>query len=302
VCHTDLHYTDHDVPTFKKPPLILGHEISGTVVSGPGFAAGERVLLPAVLACGDCGYCRAGRSNICQNMKMFGNHVDGGFAEFAICPSKQAFRLPAEIALDEACVIGDAITTAFHAVLNRGKVKEGDWVAVFGCGGVGVNVVQVAAAAGAKVLAVDKSPSKLQLALSMGAARGIEPGEGMIKEIRTLTGGGSNVSFECIGNPAVIRQAHESIRRGGRLVIVGFSEKPAELAVSRIMFHEQDVVGSLGCPPEEFPKVIEWVRQGRLKVSPLITGRFGLSEINAALDTLRAGMGLRNIVEVRRGK
>ena len=165
VCHTDLHYLDHGTPTFKPPPIILGHEISGTVaVAGNGFEAGERVLLPAVLTCGRCTYCREGRENICEHSVMLGNNVDGGYAEYVVAPAKDVFRLPAEIPLIEGAIIADAITTPFHAVVRRARVAPGDWVVVFGCGGIGLNVVQLAAAVGGRVVAVDVSDAKLERA------------------------------------------------------------------------------------------------------------------------------------------
>ena len=153
VCHTDLHYIDHGVPTFKKPPLILGHEPSGIVDAlGEGvtnFKEGDRVLLPAVLTCGVCPNCRMGRENICDNMVMFGNNIDGAYAEYVIAPAKDSFHLPEEIPLEEGSIIADAISTPYHAVVNRGEVKAGYNVVVYGCGGVGINAVQVAAAVGA---------------------------------------------------------------------------------------------------------------------------------------------------------
>src|SRR5512134_873297 len=117
LCHTDLHYLDHGTPTFKKPPLILGHEISGTIAGFgadaadvAGWAIGDPVLLPAVLTCGHCRPCREGRENICDESRMFGNHVDGGFAEFVVAPAKEICRLPAEIPLEAAAIIADALT------------------------------------------------------------------------------------------------------------------------------------------------------------------------------------------------
>jgi 6-hydroxycyclohex-1-ene-1-carbonyl-CoA dehydrogenase len=298
LCHTDLHYIDHNVPTFKKPPVILGHEASGIVERvGPkadSFKAGDRVLIPAVLTCGECALCRSGRSNICEKMRMYGNHIDGAFAEYVAAPARQTFKLPDSIPLEEACIIGDAITTAFHAVVNRGRVRPGDTVAVFGCGGVGINVVQMAAAHGAEVIAIDTVRAKLELAQRLGAKSVQLARPGLVKELKQA--GGVSVAFECIGNPAVIREAHESIRRGGRLCIVGYSERPAELAVAKVMFNEQEIVGSLGCPPEEFPKVLALIQQGKIQVQPLVTGRFPLAKINEGLDRLRQGEGIRNIV------
>ncbi|HJL69788.1 MAG TPA: alcohol dehydrogenase catalytic domain-containing protein, partial [Anaerolineales bacterium] len=114
LCHTDLHYLDHGTPTFKKPPLILGHEVSGTVAAlGADVSAwseGDRVLLPAVYGCGQCRLCREGRENICERMVMFGNNVDGGYAEYMLAPAKDTLALPQEIPLVEGCIIADAVT------------------------------------------------------------------------------------------------------------------------------------------------------------------------------------------------
>jgi len=141
LCHTDLHFIDHDTPTFKAPPLVLGHEISGTIADlgagVTGWKEGDTVLLPAVLTCGVCAACREGRENICDHNQMFGNHVDGGFAEYVVAPAKDVYLLPREIPLEAGSIIADAITTPFHAVVRRGKVVPGDWVLVLGCGGVG---------------------------------------------------------------------------------------------------------------------------------------------------------------------
>ena len=173
VCHTDLHYIDHDVPTFKKPPLVLGHEVSGMIAGlGAGVAQwkeGARVLLPAVYGCGQCAMCRTGRENICEKMMMFGNNVDGGYAEYVLAPAKDVIPLPDELPLVESSIIADAVTTPYHAVVNRGQVKPGDSVVVVGCGGIGLNLVQVASAVGAKVIAVDVIDSKLEWAKKLGA-------------------------------------------------------------------------------------------------------------------------------------
>jgi D-arabinose 1-dehydrogenase-like Zn-dependent alcohol dehydrogenase len=141
LCHTDLHYLDHGVQTFKPPPLILGHEVAGTVVQlGPGvagWASGDRVLIPSVLACGHCRYCRAGRENLCATLVMLGNNVDGGLAEYVTAPARELIRLPPSLPLEQACVIADALSTPFHAVRRRGRVRMGDTVAVVGSSAAG---------------------------------------------------------------------------------------------------------------------------------------------------------------------
>lgn len=302
VCHTDLHYLDHGVPTFKKPPLILGHEAAGTVAGvGQGVndrREGDRVLLPAILTCGHCVNCRTGRENICANMKMFGNDIDGAYAEYVTAPAKDTFILPDSIPLIEGSIIADAISTPYHAVKNRGRVRGGDKVVVFGCGGIGMNIVQVATAFGASVIAVDLKEEKLQTAKALGAAATINPSrvERVDKEVRKLTGGGADVGFEAIGNPNTIAAAFACVRNGGRMVMVGYTNQDVPLNAGRIMYREMEIVGSLGCRPVDYPPLIEMAAAGRIKVTELVSHRFPLEEINAAFDQLRQGVGLRSVV------
>jgi 6-hydroxycyclohex-1-ene-1-carbonyl-CoA dehydrogenase len=302
LCHTDLHYIDHEVPTVKPPPLILGHEAAGIVaLVGPtvtGIGEGDRVLLPAILTCGQCAACRYGRENICQNMRMFGNDVDGAFAEYVKSPAKDVFILPAEIPLIEGSIIADAVTTPYHAVKNRAEVRPGDSVVVYGCGGVGLNVVQFANLAGGKVIAVDVSDEKLAWARQLGATFTLNPHqEGDIaRAVRKLTGGGADIAIEAIGNPTTMREAFSTLHPGGRLVVVGYSNHEVALNAGRIMYREMEIRGSLGCRPVDYPRVIDLVRSGRVQVEPLVTARFPLAEINAGLETLRQGKGIRSVV------
>lgn len=303
LCHTDLHYIDHGVATVKQPPLILGHEATGVVaLAGPGVSTlkeGDRVLLPAILTCGQCAACRSGRENICQRMKMFGNDVDGAYAEYVKAPAKDVFILPDEIPLVDGCIIADAVTTPYHAVKNRAEVRPGDNVVVYGCGGVGLNVVQFANLAGGVVIAVDISEEKLEWARRLGAsvtlnARQVEGG--VARAVRRLTGGGADVAIEAIGNPSTMQDAFGTLHPGGRLVVVGYSDHEVTFIAGRIMYREMEIRGSLGCRPVDYPRVIELARTGRIQVSPLVTGRFPLTEINAGLDALRQGAGIRSVV------
>ena len=302
ICHTDIGYIDHGVPTFKKPPLILGHEASGTIAEiGEGvetFAPGERVLMGNVFACGQCSNCLSGRSNVCENMRMLGNHLDGAFAEYAVAPAKDVFHLPDEVPLIEGSIIADAISTPYHAVVNRAQVKAGERVAVFGTGGVGMNCLQIAAAVGGNVIAVDMVKEKLDLAVQLGASDVVNTKtEGQpAKRIRKISGGGVDVAMECIGNPVTIKTAYDSIKPGGRVVIVGYPAGSLDLNLARLMFREQKIIGSLGCRNVDFPHVIDLVRMGKIKVEPIVSGRFTLEQINEGLDQMRTGKTLRNVV------
>jgi len=294
VCHTDMHYIDHGTPTYKQPPMILGHEPSGIVAEAGArvkkFKEGNRVLIPAVLTCGSCDFCRDGRENICANMVMLGNHIDGAYAEYIKVPAKDVCHLPEDIPLEEGSIIADAISTPFHAVKNRAQVKPGDTVVVYGCGGIGINIVQVAAAVGGNVIAVDIVDKKLETAKKFGASATINPAkvEKAGKKIKKLTGGGADIAIEAIGRPDTIEAAFGTLRKGGRLVVVGFAGENISLSAGKIMFFEMEIVGSLGCRPLDYPKIIEMVRLGKIKVAELVTNRFPLEEINDAFDLLRS--------------
>ena len=304
VCSTDLHYIDHGVATFKKPPMILGHEPSGIVKEAgsevKNFKVGDRVLIPPVFSCGYCPNCRLGRENICFNMLMLGNHIDGAYAEYTKVPAKDCHHLPEELPLEESSIIADAISTPYHAVKNRAQVKPGDSVVVFGCGGVGINVVQMAAVAGGLVIAVDVVDKKLEVARKLGAQHAINASgkedKDLLKEIRTLTGGGADIAIEAIGNPKTIELALNAVKAGGCHCQVGYTHHNVPLNAGRLMFRELEIKGSLGCRPVDFPKIIEMVRIGKIQVKPVVSHSFKLEEINKAFDLLRKGEALRSII------
>jgi alcohol dehydrogenase, propanol-preferring len=300
VCHTDLHYLDHGTPTFKQPPMVLGHEIAGTVASPDPtgrLAEGDAVLLPAVLSCGSCTACRTGRENICAHSIMLGNNVDGGYAEYIAVRAKDVFPLPPEIPLVDAAIIADALTTPYHAVVNRGRVTPGDHVVVIGCGGVGLNVVQMAATLGARVIGVDTSQQKRDWARRLGAEVALDPAETRVdRATREFTGGGADVVFEAVGKPETQELAVSCTRTGGRVVLVGYSPDTMTLNSGRVMFRELEVIGSLGCRPVDYPRVIELVRQGRIRMTDLVTNRYPLESIGEAFDALRGGSAIRSVV------
>jgi len=302
LCHTDLHYIDHGVKTFKPPPLILGHEAAGVVAElGPGVtgrAVGDRVLIPSVLGCGQCDYCRQGRENLCSQMVMLGNNIDGGYAELVVVPAKDLLLVPKELPLERACVIADALSTPFHAVRRRAKVRLGESVVVVGCGGVGLNVVQCAAAAGGRVIALDLNDARLDLAKRLGAWAVINTTgmDRVDKKIRELTDGGADVAIEAIGSPATIELAFGLLRRGGRLCVIGYSQEPVSLSAARLMYYELEIVGSLGCGAGEYREILSLVAAGRLQLEPIVSGTIPLADINEGLDRLRRGEGVRWVV------
>jgi 6-hydroxycyclohex-1-ene-1-carbonyl-CoA dehydrogenase len=302
LCHTDLHYLDHGVKTFKAPPLILGHEAAGTVAElGAGVTSrtvGDRVVIPAVLSCGRCRYCRQGRENLCDQLAMLGNNIDGAYAEYVVVPAAELVVVPDGISLEQASVVADAVSTPYHAVTRRGKVRPGDQVAVVGCGGVGLNVVQCAAVAGGRVIAVDVNDQRLETARQLGAAETVNPKavQRADKRVRELTGGGADVAFEAIGSPGTIQLAYGLLRRGGRLCVIGYSAEEVALSAARLMYFELEIVGSLGCGAGEYPEILGLVQAGRLKLDEIVSGTLPLARINEGLDRLRRGEGIRWVI------
>lgn len=300
VCHTDLHYIEHGVPTFKKPPLVLGHEASGLIEElgkdVNNFHKGQRVLLPAVFSCGTCESCRSGRENICLNMVMLGNNIDGAYAQYIKVPAKDVIPMPDDIPLEEGCIIADAVSTPYHAVINRAKIKPSDIIIVFGCGGVGINVVQISAMLGAEVIACDLDDNKLEIAKELGAKFVINPKNVNIKEFLKKNKLKINVAFEVIGNPEVIEQAYKFLGLAGRLCIIGYTNQNITINPAKIMFYEQEIIGSIGCPPVDYPKILKLVQNGKININKLIANKYALEDINQAFNDLRKSKVLRNIV------
>jgi 6-hydroxycyclohex-1-ene-1-carbonyl-CoA dehydrogenase len=304
ICHTDLHYLDHGVPTFKEPPMILGHEISGTIeklgAGVSGLNEGDWVIIPAVLTCGHCENCRRGRENICNHMLMVGNNINGGYAEFIVVPAKDLIPVPKNLNLEDCSIIADALSTPYHAVVNRGEIKPGQVVAVFGCGGVGINVVQFAVLSGAKVIAVDLSDEKLELAKKLGAYATFNAKEEKIEKTIRKTTGGCDVAFEVIGKPEVMLQAMAVLKTGGRFVMVGYSAEDLKISAARIMYREMEIRGSLGCRPVDYHAIVQLVDQGLVTLDALISNRYSIDDINRGFDDLREGKPvIRNIMVTR---
>jgi 6-hydroxycyclohex-1-ene-1-carbonyl-CoA dehydrogenase len=292
ICSTEIAHLDLGVPTIKNPPVILGHEISGTVVErGRNVTEvdkGDRVLLPVYFTCGKCPSCRTGRENLCYNMKILGNHIDGGFAEFIKAPSKDVIPLPSRIPLEDACIITDCMTTPYHALVHRARLIPGETVAVIGCGNIGINAVQIAAAMGASVMGVDVHEKRRDLALELGAFDTLDGSTDIVSdEVKRLTRGGADVVIDCAGTADSLHTAYECMRVGGRLIMVGTPQDPVPLNFVSLMYFETAIIGSLGCRTVDYSRVIGLVGQGTLKLEPVIDQKMNLEKINEALDIVR---------------
>jgi S-(hydroxymethyl)glutathione dehydrogenase/alcohol dehydrogenase len=326
VCASDLHVVDGDLP--EPWPLVLGHEASGVVAEvGPGvesLAPGDHVVLTLVPSCGTCAECLRGRPNFCEvgsRMAATGTLADGtsrlslngttlhhfnsvsSFAGHAVVPASVAVKIRPDVPLQTVALIGCAVLTGCGAVMNTARVEEGASVAVWGCGGVGANIVQGARIAGAsQIVAVDVRPEKLELARALGATHVVEAGPGVdvAAAVRDLTGGGPGYVFEAIGTEPTIQQAWAAAGPRGTVVVVGIMPKGSTLTIDPWQFFsEKTLKGSfLGSASvrTDVPRLVDLYAAGELHLDALIGRRIGLAELPEAFERLRAGDSFRQLV------
>ncbi len=312
VCHTDLGFFYDGVPTRHAFPLTLGHEISGSVVEAGAGAEGwlgRAVVVPAVLPCGECDACRAGRGPICPRQVFPGCDVHGGFASHVRVPSRGLCAVPMErlatagIDLASLAVIADAVSTPYQAILRSG-LAAGDLAVFVGVGGVGGFGVQIAAALGACVVAIDVKQDRLEAIAAYGPtltldASALDPKQ-LRRKVREL-GDGRGIPtwrtriFETSGTPAGQTTAFGLLGHGSLLSVVGFTPKPVELRLSNLMAFDAVAQGNWACLPEHYPAVLELVLSGRLALRPFVEHR-PLGQINDVFAELHQGGGPRRIV------
>ena len=313
VCHTDISFLHLGVKTRAELPLVLGHEISGTVVEvGEGVdgpMVGKQVLVPAVLPCGECELCRSGNLRICRAQTMPGNDRHGGFASHVVVPARYLCVVGNHVLADhelwELAIVSDAITTPFQAVQLSG-LKEGDLAIFVGTGGIGIHGVQIAAAAGAKVIALDIDDQKLEVASNHGADAAINVSGLDLKEIRSAVkdtvaeiGAPRNLwkIFETSGVKAGQELAFSLMGFGSHLAVVGFTMDRLELRLSNLMAFDATARGNWGSDPTIYPEVLEWIADGRIAVKPFIE-KYPLAEINEVFNAAHEGKLLKRAVMV----
>lgn len=305
VCHTDLGFYYDGVRTNQPLPLTLGHEISGTVTqAGEGAEEwlGQTVIVPAVMPCGECDACQRGKGTICRAQKMPGNDIEGGFASHITVPSRglcpvDTDRLAAVgLTLADVSVVADALTTPYQAAVQAG-VGEGDLVIVNGTGGVGGYAVQVAAAMGATVVAIDVVPEKLEAVAGNGAsltlnARDFDPRSLKKEIIGYAKANGLRTSewiiMECSGTAAGQAAAFGLLNHGATMCVVGFTMDKLEVRLSNLMAFHARLLGNWGCPPELYPGALELVLSGKVKLSPFVEQR-SLEDINDVFQAVHDG-------------
>ncbi|MEI2776631.1 MAG: 6-hydroxycyclohex-1-ene-1-carbonyl-CoA dehydrogenase [Tetrasphaera sp.] len=302
ICHTDLGYLFDGVRTNQALPLVLGHEISGRVVGTAADTAdwqGRAVLVCAVIPCGRCETCARGRSTICPDQQMPGNDIDGGFATHVtvptsgLCPIDEDRLAAVGLDLADIAVIADAFTTPYQAVVQA-EVAVGDVAVVIGAGGVGSGCVQIAAAMGAAVVAIDVDDAKLAVVANHGAALTVNSREqdprGLKRQIAAFAAERGLRSrewtiFECSGTAAGQSTAWGLLVHGATLAVVGFTMDKVEIRLSNLMALHARALGNWGCPPELYPAVVDLVLDGRVAISPFIE-RHSLEDINDVLTAV----------------
>lgn len=325
LCASDVNAIDGK-RTLVPFPAVLGHEAAGVVAEvGPGVTSlgvGDHVVLSIVPSCGTCSWCSQGVTNFCStagNAMGDGTLFDGtrrlsldgqplhhfltvsSFAEYAVVPASGVVRIPEQMPLDRAALLSCAVLTGFGSVVNTAKVRPGSSVAVFGCGGVGLNIVQGARIAGAdRIVAVDVTAEKLQIARSLGATDVIDASvDDPVTAIKDLIGG-VDYAFEALGREATIQQAWRTVAPRGELVLVGLMAHGATLTVDAGPFvNEQAIKGCYFGSSDltkDVPRLVELYLAGDLKLDELIGQRIGLADLDSAVDALRRGEGVRSVI------
>ena len=288
VCGTDLGYFYHGIPTVAKPPLILGHEMSGTVVAGDSAWLGKEVIVPTIIPCRECELCRTGQSNRCLRQKMPGNSHGpyGGFASHIPVPSKDLCVVPQRngFALEQLAVVADAVATPYQAAL-RGDLTPGDKVIIIGVtGALGTFMAQWARYFGAKfVVGLGRNPAKLANSLQYGVdfainLTGKSPADvkkDFFTECRRRRIGSKSgwKIFEMTGSRAGQETALDLIGTAGTLVVVGYGIESVSWNISKLMVRDAEIRGTWGCPPEYYPYILKRVLAGEIRIAPLVETR-----------------------------
>lgn len=303
LCRSDWHaWQGHDPGIVL--PHVPGHELAGTIAAVgaevTGWRPGQRVAVPFICACGSCEQCRVGQQQVCSRQLQPGFSYWGSFAEYVAIPyaAVNLVRLPEQIEYATAATLGCRFTTAFRAVTSVAAVRPGEWVAVFGCGGVGLSAVMIAASAGARVIAVDRQPAALELAGRHGAEQLLPATAEVAGRIVELTDGGAEVTLDAIGAASVVQACLGALRPRGRHVQVGLLPEPVRLDLSALAYRELSWLGSHGMAAHDFPRLLSLVGSGVLRPDQLITGTIPLAGVGQALaemtDSVTAGITVIN--------
>ncbi|MBB5078008.1 zinc-dependent alcohol dehydrogenase family protein [Nonomuraea endophytica] len=304
LCRSDWHgWQGHD-PDITAFPHIPGHELAGVVVATGSlvrdWSEGARVTVPFICACGSCTACASGDQQVCERQTQPGFTHWGSFAEYVAIDHADVnlIAVPEDMDFTTAAGLGCRFATSFRAITEVGDVRPGEWVAVHGCGGVGLSAIMIATAAGARVVAVDISTDALHLAERAGATHFVNASAGdAAAQVRELTRGGAHVSLDALGSPATCAASVESLRRRGRHVQVGLLPGAATpIPMGRVIAHELSLLGSHGMAAHAYPRMLELIRAGILHPDQLVTRTIGLADAGKALAAIGSVPGVTMIV------
>ncbi|MGD9251736.1 MAG: zinc-dependent alcohol dehydrogenase family protein [Desulfobacterales bacterium] len=296
ICRSDWHaWQGHDPDV--QLPQVPGHEFSGTVEEVGAhirfWKPGDRVTLPFVCGCGRCPQCQSGHHQVCDHQFQPGFTHWGSFAERVAVhyADINLVRLPEAIDDSTAASLGCRFTTAFRAVATQGRTGPGDWVAVFGCGGVGLSAIMIAESLGARTVGIDIRKPRLNRARSLGARAVIDAAhvDDVVQAVRDITHGGAHVSIDALGSPETCFNAVSSLRKRGRHVQVGLllgDDRTPSLPMDRVVAHELEILGSHGIQAHAYPAILAMIASGKLQPEKLVGQTVSLAEGIQALHTL----------------
>jgi len=323
VCHSDLSVIEGKLPL--PLPCVIGHEGAGIVEQvGEGvtrFVEGDHVVLSYIPACGECNACHNHRPHLCTSGQMTGKMLDGTarvhsdgedlnvmqflgcMAEYAVVPQTSAIKIEKDIPLDKAALVGCAVMTGVGAAINTAKIEPGSSVVVFGCGGIGLSIIQGARLAGAnKIIAIDVADNKLEMAQNFGATHIINSErDAPVEKVHELTGDGADYSFEAVGIPLLMEQAHAAIRRGGTAVIVGVAALTDMVSFNALTL-AMSAKTIKGCiygdanPPVDFPRLLDLYKSGKLNLDDMVSRTYSIDEAPQAFEDMKNNANARGVI------
>ncbi|MGQ9544074.1 MAG: alcohol dehydrogenase catalytic domain-containing protein [Candidatus Bathyarchaeia archaeon] len=300
ICHSDIPVKEG----LRKImlPITLGHECAGTVEevgkNVKNVHVGDRVSVWYVVPCDNCEICRIGMQNACPNRRSIGGHLDGGFAEYMVVPSRNVLKIPPKVSFEQGAIIACAVSTAYHAT-NLVRVNAGDYVAIYGLGGVGLHVAKIAKARGASmIVGIDSNPAKENIAKDFGVDYYIDPKNAdPLETIKELTENrGVDEAFECIGNPQTYERALHLVRPGGRVGLVGACYSPVTFKPFDLLYNEVRIIFAVNHTLDEQRRVIDMVGKNLLDLNKSVTYRLPLSQVNEGFNMLEEQQNIVRIV------
>ncbi len=306
ICRSDCHVCDGDwewIGLQPELPFVIGHEYCGIVeevgANVKNFKAGDRVLCPFIFGCGNCSFCHSGHQNTCVNADLAGFGCSGGYGEFAHVARADLnlVTLPESIGFIEAASMGCRFMTSFHGIVDQARVGAGDWVAIHGCGGIGLAATQIATSLGANVIAVDINDKNLEIAKQMGAVHTVNASNCDAPEaVIELTGGGAHISVDALGIALTCMNSLLSLRSRGRHLQIGLTTQAEKgfisLPVDVMVAKELEFIGTIGMQPQRFPAMLNMVESGKLTPGKMVTSVIPIEE---AADVIESMHGFGNV-------